>query len=329
MARTRKKSSDNETQRPRLWPEPALQTCVWGYDKPMEDIRQRVTAGRLPHALLLCGPQGVGKATWGYHLARYLLHSSEERLWPLPENDALIHRMAEGSHPDFLALTSSSGSVISMETVRDALAFLTWRHGESDARVILIDDVDSLSRSGVNALLKTLEEPPAGTYLILISHAWGALPATLRSRCYPVRCCPLEHTQLDDVLARLDHIASHEHALYKDFSEGHLGRLEALYAYGGGEWPERWRALFDAHQADDLVMTWADQAHQDQDFFIFLHHWMIYELRKKREMRTHTDRYVALEQEIVQGWSRQRALKLDRRQTLLYSLNRIRSIVTP
>lgn len=138
--------------------------------------------GRLAHALLLAGPEGVGKRQFGEALAARLLcevTGTGEACGSCPA----CRQFAAGNHPDMIHLEpAETGKALGVDAVRDLIdrLHLTAGHG---VKVGLIDPADAMTASAGNSVLKTLEEPPSGTYLILASARPGQLPATVRSRC--------------------------------------------------------------------------------------------------------------------------------------------------
>ncbi|MDI7774497.1 DNA polymerase III subunit delta' [Asticcacaulis sp. EMRT-3] len=146
--------------------------------------------GRLHHAWLLCGPQGVGKASFAYRCARFLMghqRTGEGGLGMSPE-DADVRLISARTHPDLLVLEREMGDTrlkknISVDAVRTVGEFFSKAPSRSAYRVCIIDSVDDLNINSANALLKILEEPPQKGILFLISHSPGRLLATIRSRC--------------------------------------------------------------------------------------------------------------------------------------------------
>ena len=147
--------------------------------------------GRLHHAWLLCGPQGVGKATFAYRAARRLLGAK-----PAPEfgllgadpNDPVSRQVAAQSHPDLLVLERDLGDGkarrnITVDEARTVAGFFANTPASAPYRVAIIDAADDLNSNAANAVLKTLEEPPPRGILFLVSHAPGRLLPTIRSRC--------------------------------------------------------------------------------------------------------------------------------------------------
>lgn len=134
-------------------------------------------AARPGHALLLSAPAGTGKTAIALQLAASLLHIPEDKL---------------DSHPHFKLITPPAGKGIPIAAIRDIIHFTTLRTPASDgiSRVILIDHADAMAVQAQNALLKTIEEPPAGTVLILTTPSAPALLPTIRSRVQQLRILP-------------------------------------------------------------------------------------------------------------------------------------------
>lgn len=153
-----------------------------------EDARAR---GLLHHAWLLCGPEGVGKATFAYRAARRLLGAAPDPsrgpLGTRPD-DPVSRLISAQSHPDLLVLerlveNGKTKKSISVDQARDLPEFFSKSPSQAQARVAIIDAADDLNVNAANALLKVLEEPPQHGVLLMVTHAPGRLLATIRSRC--------------------------------------------------------------------------------------------------------------------------------------------------
>lgn len=149
---------------------------------------------RLPHALLLHGPKGIGKRGLATELARWLLCES-----PSPDG-ACGHCKAcgwfgQGAHPDFKLVEPAAesaredepgkkgGKYITISEIRQLGDFLGLASHQGGWRVVVIQPAELLNQAAANALLKTLEEPPENVLIVLVSHQPGRLPATVLSRC--------------------------------------------------------------------------------------------------------------------------------------------------
>lgn len=169
-------------------------------------------SSRLHHAWLLSGPQGVGKATMAWRIARFLLTRSETTEGPglfmeapltettldvLPD-DPVVARMQAGSEPRLFKITRSVNpdtkrlrDMIVVDDVRALGRFLSMSAAEGGRRVVIIDAADEMNTQAANALLKMLEEPPRLTTFLLVAHQPAALLPTIRSRCRELRLATL------------------------------------------------------------------------------------------------------------------------------------------
>ncbi len=151
-------------------------------------FQQARAADRMPHALLLAGPRGTGKGQLAEAIAARLLceHPDADRACGSCRG---CHLLAAGSHPDFRRIMPEEGGsgILRIEPIRDLAEFSQRTSQFNAARVALLSPAEALNRAAANALLKTLEEPPPGMCLILVSHETTRLPATVRSRCQTYR----------------------------------------------------------------------------------------------------------------------------------------------
>lgn len=206
--------------------------------------------GKLAHALLLAGPGGVGKRPFARALAQALLCEA-----PTVQGGACgscrgCVQFEAGSHPNLFWLqplfddkTDKQKRDIGVEQLRDLGDKLVLSAHYGGSKVVVMDPVDALNISGVNALLKTIEEPPPNTYMLLVSERPMALAATLRSRCQRLRFAPPDEVQarawLRDQEPALSGAAL-ERAL--DLAQGAPLRALAGYRSGLLEQQGKWRA---------------------------------------------------------------------------------------
>lgn len=161
-------------------------------------------SGRLHHAWLLAGPQGMGKGAFAERVARFLVThgpGGEVTADALDDrgDDAAARLVDAGNHPEIIRLTRQPKDKskdlarnITIDQVRQMIRRLHLSLSLGDWRVIIVDAVDDLENDGANALLKTLEEPPAKTLFLLVSQSPGRLLPTIRSRCRILRFQPVE-----------------------------------------------------------------------------------------------------------------------------------------
>ncbi|MCW8108698.1 DNA polymerase III subunit delta' [Alteromonas ponticola] len=143
-------------------------------------IVSRLSANRLHHALLLAGTEGIGKLQLAEHIAKFMLCK-------MPVDEQACQRcqscqlFAAGTHPDFHILQSERQ--IGVDLVREGISKLSRTSQLSGNKVLIIPAAESMTEAAANALLKTLEEPTANTYLILVTHQLSRMLPTILSRC--------------------------------------------------------------------------------------------------------------------------------------------------
>jgi DNA polymerase-3 subunit delta' len=195
---------------------PRETNVLFGHAEAERALLDAYKSGRMPHAWLIGGQPGIGKATLAYRLARFVLAhpdpaaavvQSATSLGVDPEN-VVSRRIAAQAQGDLLvlerALNEQTGklyTVIRVDDVRRTVSFFGSTAGEGGWRVAMVDAVDDLQREGANALLKVLEEPPPRTLLLLISHAPGRELPTIRSRCRRLLLRPLDTSDVVHALA--------------------------------------------------------------------------------------------------------------------------------
>ena len=186
-----------------------------GNEAAREAFEAAVAGGTMHHAWLFAGPQGIGKGSFAREAAVDLLARASGDLGP-ERTRALVQA---GSHPDLRVLErlpkdgKPDGDLarsITIAQVRALQPLFATTPSLGPRRLIVIDAVDDLERAGANALLKNLEEPPAGTVFLLISHAPGRLLPTIRSRCRLLRFDPLSNSAMQAALSDLLPDASQE-----------------------------------------------------------------------------------------------------------------------
>lgn len=161
-----------------------------------EDARVR---GRLHHAWLLTGPEGVGKATFAYRAARRLLGAPPAKghgVLGVDPDHPIARQVSARSHPDLLVIErmGEDGKLrksIPVDEARKLSDFFSKSPASAPHRVAIIDPADDLNVNAANAVLKTLEEPPPSGVIFIVSHSPGRLLPTIRSRCRRLLFRPL------------------------------------------------------------------------------------------------------------------------------------------
>ncbi len=230
---------------------PRKNPALLGHAAAESLLLEAAQSGRLAHAWILGGPRGIGKATLAYRFARYLLAGGDTQggglfgdapaTLAIEEDDPVFHRVASGGHSDLFTVertenpsTKKLRTEIVVEDVRKATGFLHLTPGEGVWRVVVVDAADEMNRVAANAILKILEEPPAATVFLLVSHAPGRLLPTIRSRC---RMLPLQLLERDVVMellaAHRPELEDHERGMLAGLATGSIGEAVALADAGG------------------------------------------------------------------------------------------------
>lgn len=220
---------------------PRLTRILTGHAKPQADFLAALNGGRMPHAWLLTGPKGVGKASFAYLAARLVLSGgSATAMSPALESDD-AHLVEEGAHPDLFVLkrdynpkTQKFRGDIPAEAARDLRQSFNLSAGRGGWRVAIIDSIDELNRYGVNALLKLIEEPPEKCLFLIICHNPGRLLDTIRSRCRMLSFNALDESDLQSIVhGRLEGSDPNEVAASAFLAQGSAGYALMLSEEGG------------------------------------------------------------------------------------------------
>ncbi len=187
-------------------PPPRETSKLFGHAAAEQALLSAYKSGRVPHAWLIGGEPGIGKATLAYRFARFVQAHPDPAAPDVQQATSLAvdpdnrvaRRIAAQAQGDLLTLervmneqTGKLYTVIRVDDVRRTVAFFGSTAGEGGWRIAIVDAVDDLAREGANALLKVLEEPPERALLLLVSHAPGRELPTIRSRCRRLLLRPL------------------------------------------------------------------------------------------------------------------------------------------
>ncbi|MDF7674894.1 DNA polymerase III subunit delta' [Acetobacteraceae bacterium ESL0709] len=187
-----------------LLPEPRSVRKIIGHQEALKEFRAAFSSGRLHHGWLITGPEGIGKASLAFHLARVLLNGED---FSAPAG----RRITVGTHGDLLEIARAYDAKkeqfkkeITVADVQPVQSFFHQTAMDGGWRVVIIDGAEYLNRFAANALLKVLEEPPAKTVMLLTTSAPGRLLPTLRSRCRLLSLSPLSDQEMKTLLPAMD-----------------------------------------------------------------------------------------------------------------------------
>jgi DNA polymerase III subunit delta' len=225
---------------------PQENTRLFGHSGAQAFLAESYASGKGHHALLLEGPEGVGKATLAFRFANHILAHPDPLAAPAvladPDPDhPMFRQIAQGASHNLLHLarpvdakTGKVKTAITVDEVRRAGKFFSQTSGTGNWRIVIVDPADDLNRSAANAILKMLEEPPKRSMFLVLSHAPGKLLPTIRSRCLTVSLRPLEHPEL---LAALAHLGLSAPDATRDrllaLAGGSVSQAIKLLNYGG------------------------------------------------------------------------------------------------
>jgi DNA polymerase-3 subunit delta' len=237
-----------------------------GAEAAFEATRAR---GRLHHAWLLTGPEGVGKATFAYRAARRLLGAPADAAYGVlgsSPDHPVSRQIIARSHPDLFVLerVDENGKVRKVIPVDEARAlseFFSKSPASAPHRVAIVDAADDLNVNAANALLKTLEEPPPHGVLLLVSHSPGRLIATIRSRCRRLAFAPMDLEETAAFVRAREDVNAEEALRLARMSNGAPGRAWALAKAGAIAIDDAARGLLaDLPRLDEgLALSLADR----------------------------------------------------------------------
>jgi len=233
-------------------PHPRETAQVIGQGAAEAEFLDAFNTGRLHHGWLITGPRGVGKATLAWSIARFLLAT------PLAQDDGLFgappppttldiapdhpvaRRVLALSDPGLFLLRRGAtekgdrlASEILVKEVRRLGNFFSLSAADGGRRVVIVDAADDLNTQAANAILKMLEEPPARTTILLISHQPSGLLPTIRSRCRTLRLHPLGAPEMAQALDQAGIIPEGDAAALAELSGGSVGEAVRLINLGG------------------------------------------------------------------------------------------------
>lgn len=233
-------------------PHPRETVQLFGQDAAESEFLDAFNTGRLHHGWLITGPRGVGKATLAWRIARFLLATplvQEEGLFGAPPapvtldvsaDHPVARRMLALSDPGLFLLRRGPtdkgdrlAAEIRVSEVRKLGNFFALSAADGGRRVVIVDAADDLNTQAANAILKMLEEPPARTVMLLVSHQPSGLLPTIRSRCRTLRLAPLGPQEIAQALEQAGIAPEGDPVAMAELSGGSVGAAVRMLNLGG------------------------------------------------------------------------------------------------
>lgn len=256
-------------------PHPRATSVLYGHASAERMLGQMFAMGRMHHAWLLAGPEGIGKATLAYRFARHVLAAPSERD-PLGQSldvareTTAARQVLALSHPGLLVIrrpwdpkAKRFAASVPVDEVRRIRSFVTHTSAGGDYRTVIVDSADELNPNAANALLKSLEEPPPRTYFLLVTSEPGRLLSTIRSRCRVLNLKPLAEADLKRAAMKALEWSAADAPGPSDWvrllalSEGSVRRLLLLWTSNGLELQERLEKLLEGLPKTDWGLVHA------------------------------------------------------------------------
>lgn len=198
---------------------------LFGYDSLKEEFSRSFRSGKNHHAWIISGERGIGKGCFARLISRCVLANKYYQAFSFDDGKDIEEKVYNESHPDFYILSGDEKGVIGVESVRNMIKFMQLTPVEGSNKVAVIDYCDGMTISAANSLLKILEEPPAGSLILLVSNAIGKLLPTIRSRCRIINVEPPSTQTFADVINYLGYtnVDTKEMLELYNFTNGSIG----------------------------------------------------------------------------------------------------------
>src|ERR1700742_1546875 len=243
-------------------PHPRETNDLFGHHEAETALLGAYRSGRIPHAWLIGGAQGIGKATLAYRMARFVLSHgnpgsddvSRAETLQVDPSDPVARHVAAGAHGGLLTLERTLNdkgvmrTVITVDETRETISFFGSTAAVEGWRVCIVDTVDELNANAANALLKVLEEPPRQSLFLLVSHAPARVLPTIQSRCRKLPLRPLASGDVIHAAAEAAQLPVDDPALAEAAAaaEGSVARMLTLLGGDALKLHQRTAALLDA-----------------------------------------------------------------------------------
>ena len=227
-----------------------------GNNNIAEFMLNSINTNKLHHAYLLSGVKGLGKATFAYRCAKYILSDSIEKDMNIGNSVKASKLIESESHPDFMVLKKdieNEKSLIEIDQVRDCINFFNHTPILGGYKICIIDSLDEMNINSTNALLKILEEPPSNSLFFIISHNRDAILPTIKSRCLNLQFKKFSNDEIESFLkTKISIDELYDLSEIIDLSNGSIGRALELINEDSQEINLKIRKLFNEYSDEDL-----------------------------------------------------------------------------
>lgn len=331
---------------------PAENMRLFGHAEAENFLAQSYRSGKGHHAILIEGPEGIGKATLAFRFANHVLTHPDPLLAPDtltdPDSASIVSRqIASGASHNLLHLTrpvdEKTGKVksaITVDEVRRAGKFFSQTSGTGNWRIVIVDPADDLNRNAANAILKILEEPPKRSLFLVLTHAPGKLLPTIRSRCLPLQLKPLAPDALAAAMGHLGFdLSGPDTQKVLTAADGSVSEALKLLNYGGLDIMAAFETILagqgpairkDMHKLADVLS--GKDSETIFDFFCALVSGHIMRVARQAAAAgdiTQAERFARLSTTIGDRLVLAQAYNLDRKQTVLSILDDVRTESLP
>ena len=338
---------------------PQNNNYLLGQEEAEQIFLQAWQQNNMHHAWILSGPQGIGKATLAYRIARFLLSGAKmPKSLQTDDKSFIFQQVANNSNPDLMVVEKDyietdrkkilsaikkgeniddemlsglkKSAFIRVDDIRKVSEFLSKTSFNDGWRVVIIDSADDMNKNAANALLKILEEPPAKTILLLISHNIGTLLPTIRSRCAKL---PLKTLSMNDVASLLRRYRPQlkEEKVLKlaKISGGSIGRAikyadaDALELY-----EDMQNIIMSGHNLNlQQTLDFCAQAAADADKFAILEELLLRFIKEMMQSNKHIEELYQFQTEMQKMFADCLNINMDKKMMLINLLTELNKVL--
>ncbi|MCT4575407.1 MAG: DNA polymerase III subunit delta' [Alphaproteobacteria bacterium] len=223
---------------------------ILGHQEQEQEFLNAYYSNKMHSSRIIHGVEGIGKATFAYRIAKFLISNAEvdglgfledKKTLSIPENSSVFKLVASSSCPDLLLVSREFDQKskkfkkeIVVSDVRKINEFMHKTSSNGNYRVVIVDEADKMNRNAQNAILKILEEPPAKTVIILVANNIGAFLPTIKSRCRTLKLNSLNNDDLKQLIYKYcSSLSSEDVEKVALLSEGSIGKAIKIYNQNG------------------------------------------------------------------------------------------------